>query len=500
RSLGKTSPHQPGFITTLLSCRFFYDLYHNVTLEMLEGGLTGIENEKYLDRYTTHYTYSYDGFNLPLSQKDDLQTTINRYKEGTDLLIERKIYEGDQLREEITCEYDDNAALIFKIHRIGSIILIEETKRRADGMPVAVIQSTPSSQLHRTVFHYNERNQVIQTDHFDANDTYIYSLYAEFDERGRIITQTDPFGRKTHITYDPFNNPLTTHIEGLPTEVRCEYDLTNRLVKKSTCDCITGEEQTERYERDKMGRETARITPLGAKITFTRDSQGRILEEKQTPIRTPEGWKAPLIIREYDPLDRVIKEIDPQGGVTEIDYTARGEWCLKKYPDGSGERRHFALNGQLEQEIHKDGSSTRYTRDYKGKILSQQRFDLVGQVLSQETLIYDGDLLLEHTDPRGFTAHYSYNEAGQLLQMRKEDQLTEYTYDAQGRKITELSWSDSHHYLLKRLEYDLLNRIIAEQLEDEAGKVYQRNETTYDLAGNVIRTSTLLSSTTTDYD
>ncbi|MBS0622733.1 MAG: hypothetical protein JSR80_07230, partial [Verrucomicrobia bacterium] len=94
RSLGKTSPHQPGFITTLLSCRFFYDLYHNVTLEMLEGGLTGIENEKYLDRYTTHYTYSAHGFTPPHSQKDDLQAGVNGDKEGTDLLIERKIYEG----------------------------------------------------------------------------------------------------------------------------------------------------------------------------------------------------------------------------------------------------------------------------------------------------------------------------------------------------------------------------------------------------------------------
>ncbi|MBS0621415.1 MAG: RHS repeat protein, partial [Verrucomicrobia bacterium] len=107
---------------------------------------------------------------------------------------------------------------------------------------------------------------------------------------------------------------------------------------------------------------------------------------------------------------------------------------------------------------------------------------------------------LQHTDPRGFTAHYSYNENGQLLQMRKEDQLTEYTYDPRGRKIAELSWSDPQHYLLKRLEYDLLDRITAEQLEDETGKAYQRNETIYDLAGNVIRTSTLLSSTTTDYD
>ncbi|MBS0621614.1 MAG: hypothetical protein JSR80_01485 [Verrucomicrobia bacterium] len=251
----------------------------------------------------------------------------------------------------------------------------------------------------------------------------------------------------------------------------------NRLVKKSLHDLVTGEVQEESYRLDKMSRQVALITSL-ATTTLKRDPHGRVLEETQGPIRTPNGWQVPVIVREYDGLDRVIKEVNPEGGVTEISYTDRSDWCFKKHPDGTCEKRYFTVDGQLEEEIHRDGTATRYTRDYKGRALSQKRLNTLSQVATEETLVYDGDLLLKATDARGFTTHYFYNPAGQLLQMRKEDQLTEYSYDGSGRKIAEHSWADDAHYLLKRLEYDLLDRVIAEQLEDETGKVYQRTETT----------------------
>ncbi|MBS0622790.1 MAG: RHS repeat protein [Verrucomicrobia bacterium] len=295
------------------------------------------------------------------------------------------------------------------------------------------------------------------------------------------------------MTYDNFNHPLITHLEGTTQELHFEYDQMNRLTKKSLHDLVTGESQVENTRFDKMSRQIAFVTPLNATITFHRDPHGRILEEEQEKIRTLEGWQSPKILREYDLLDRVIKETDSQGGVTEIAYTDRNDWCFKKYPDGTVEKRYFTLEGQLEEEIHKDGSVTHYTRDYKGRVLSQERHAPSGQILSQESFTYDGDLFLTHTDPLGFTTDHAYDEAGRVLSTRKEEALTEYTYDACGRKDTERFWSDPRHYTLTRLEYDLLDRVIAEQVEDETGKVYQRKETTYDLSGNPVQVSTLLS-------
>ncbi|MBS0621759.1 MAG: RHS repeat protein, partial [Verrucomicrobia bacterium] len=322
RTIGGRNERWPEFIEASFTNKFVYDHRYNVTRVSLLGYLKG-EGGLTLDEYITNYTYSNDGFNLPLSQTDGIRTIVNCYKPGTDLLIEQKVYEGDQLREEVKFDYDANAALILKTQRRGRLVFIEETKRRQDGMPLVVIRKTLQGQLDRTVFHYNERNQVVQTDHFDANDKLCYSLFTEFDDSFRVISQTDPLGRKTRYHFDPFGNPQATSVEGAKAEERFEHDLMNRLTKKIICDLATGQQQVEVYERDKMGREIARITPLGHRITFKRDTHGRIIEERQEPIRTPQGWQTPLVVRDYDPLDRVMAETDPLGGITQIAYTAR---------------------------------------------------------------------------------------------------------------------------------------------------------------------------------
>ncbi|MBS0622885.1 MAG: RHS repeat-associated core domain-containing protein [Verrucomicrobia bacterium] len=480
---------------------FSYDGQHNVIDRRLYAKLTGRPQRPEQREFSkVTYTYSKDGFNLPLFEEQGPLRTVNEYRPGTDLLILRRIYERGELREETAFEYDHNAALISKIHKIGSLTLIEETKRREDGLPLEITEKTPFNQLKRTVFHYNQRNQVIQTDHFDAEGHHRYSLFTEFDDRSRVISQTDALGRKTQLTYNEFNLPITTHVEGTNQELHFEYDHLHRLVKKELHNPITGENQVESYQFNKMSHQVGFITPLGHLVVFQRDPYGRALAEEQEKVRTLEGWKSPKIVREYDGCDRVIKEIDPLGGVTEIRYTDRGDWDFKKYPDGTSEKRYFTLEGQLEEETHQDGSSTFYTRDYKGRVLSQERRAPSGEIVAQESFTYDGDLLLSHTDPLGFTTHYAYDDAGRLLSTRREDALTEFIYDALGRKVGESSWVDDSHYLLKRFDYDLLNRIIAEQLEDETGKVYQRKETTHDLSGNPIQVSTLLATTTTDYD
>ncbi|MBS0622582.1 MAG: RHS repeat protein [Verrucomicrobia bacterium] len=491
--------HDPSVhLTKTVEEKFTYDQCRNVIQRTLCGSLTGQGNGN--ETTNTTYTYSEDGFNLPLSEEKGSVRIVNEYRPGTDLLILRSIYENGELREEVFLDYDSNAALISKIHRIGSLTLIEEMKRRADGVLLEIVEKTPSRQLKRAIFHYNPRNQVIQTDHFDGSDHYLYSLFTEYDERWRVTFKTDPLGRKTLFTYNDRNELLTSRVEGTFQELHFEYDPMYRLTKKELHDSVSGESQVERYCFDKMSQQIAWVTPLDQTVLFKRDPQGRVVEESQAKVRTLEGWQSPKILRECDGLDRVVKETDPQGGVTEIAYTDRSDWYYKKYPDGTSEKRYFTLEGQLEEEIHKDESSTHYIRDYKGRILSQQRCAPSGEVLSQERFTYDGNLLLTHTDPLGFTTHYAYDDAGRLLSQRKEEALTEYTYDAAGRKVTELSWSDPHHYTLKRFEYDLLNRVIAEQLEDETGKIYQRQETTYDLSGNPTQVSTLLSTTTTTYD
>ncbi|WP_098010305.1 LamG-like jellyroll fold domain-containing protein [Streptomyces sp. sk226] len=104
-------------------------------------------------------------------------------------------------------------------------------------------------------------------------------------------------------------------------------------------------------------------------------------------------------------------------------------------------------------------------------------------------------LPLTTTDPRGKTTRYQYFSSGDLARITEPSGLvTQFTYDALGRKLTETEISDAHPAgTTTTLAYDKLSRLVSTTEPATTNAVtlarhQQRTVTAYDADGNTVRT------------
>ena len=109
---------------------FLYDEFGNVITDRFYGNLSGhgsslalgnqgLPTENGAESFVKTYEYSKDGMNLIISETEGSFVTTFSYKPGTDLVIRKLIYEGNQVRIREFFEYDDNAVMIKSIRDDG---------------------------------------------------------------------------------------------------------------------------------------------------------------------------------------------------------------------------------------------------------------------------------------------------------------------------------------------------------------------------------------------
>ena len=118
------------------------------------------------------------------------------------------------------------------------------------------------------------------------------------------------------------------------------------------------------------------------------------------------GWT-----QSYDGLNRLIKEVDPEGG--EVDYSLAAQADIRNPLSAVQDARGVATNyirngyGELIREVSLEAGTTHYTRDERG-------------------------LITQMTDARNIVSDYVYDPAGRLLSAAypasPQDDIT-YTYD-----------------------------------------------------------------------
>jgi hypothetical protein len=176
--------------------------------------------------YTKYCTYSNDGFNLLLEEKDDESVTAYRYQPGSNKLIAK--LEGKQAgwMRRTFYTYNDEAALIKEIKDDGCTDSPEDlsnvTERRIiyytqrQTHPAAFPEIIEERCLDRTsgqellirkvVNTYDNLGQVEKQDHFDNLGKYAYSLHWKYDVLGNVKEQTDAMDRKTIRDFDSNGN------------------------------------------------------------------------------------------------------------------------------------------------------------------------------------------------------------------------------------------------------------------------------------------------------
>lgn len=441
-----------------------YDQFGNILEEAIQGNLSGQGRD---ERYVKTMTYAQDARHLlqKESYPNGLAITYS-YWPNTNLLESKTIWGGAEKIVHYSYEYDEDYLLTREMvthQSIKEIIPVQEELYA--GLPRVVLEkSSDGKLLKKTVLQYTKGALVSQKDVYDGNDELRYSLLYTYDEKGRLLSETNPMGQRAEYRYDEVGNRWYSKDFGGRQETYCKYDLLNRLKEKEEVGSdgvrrifrygydeknqlieeIDDRDNVTRYEYDALGNKTKTVLPLGS-----------------------------VIVLEYDASGNEIKKIDAAGYITTASYNAYRKPIFKTHPDGSEERWSYYLDGNLKTYTDQNGVDTTYEYDYLGRIKSKKISNC------EETYEYEGLNLISKTDFEGNKTVYTYDLAGRKIAEECCGERIQYAYDSLGR-LNKIQEGD----LVTIKEYDLLDRIIEERKESITGELLRQEFYEYDSAGN----------------
>lgn len=496
---------------TLISCKslldgrgnciqartFSYDEFNNITTNTLYGNLSGQSNFVRLDGYyrpvvgsaesiSTYSTYSKDGRNLPLRvEEPNGLVTLYTYVLNTNLVKTKTLCEGNIPHIVHTYEYDSDYLLIREMVDDGIVKTIKKIfPKQSDpfvGMPEVIeekyLDGSQEILLKKTVLHYGKGARVDRKDIYDANGAFQYSLFYEFDEKNRVIGETNAAGQKAEALYDPLGNRSFYREHSGLTEETSQYDYSNRLIEQQsksdgetrTCRCSYDTKHNLEWKEDERGHKTYHIY----------NAFGQCIKTIEPPIPNEQGeLVSPVIQKAYDSRGNEILQIDAEGNQTSIEYNAYNKPTRIVRPDGSEELYVYTSTGLLESYTDPSGVITSYKHDYLGRVV-EKTISSNNTLLAKETFSFVGYHLISQTDAEGNQTTYTYDKAGRKTSETFGGETTYYTYDHLGRA----------HRIQQGAEitcrvYDLLDRVIEESQESLSGEILKQEFYSYNAAGD----------------
>jgi YD repeat-containing protein len=412
-----------------------YDDFGNPILEAFSGDLSG---EGKQECYAIYKTPSQDGKNLLLKKEEEEgKIFLYEYLPNTNLItaqftqVEQKIYHRQFFM------YDENHNLIKKIVDDGSsknpADLSSVTQREVTDyklrqkapflhMPEVIEEKyweEGEEKLYKKkILTYDPKGNITQEDIYDAEKIFSYSIYREYNERGDLLSETDPLGKKTVYKYNkrgycqqkklPYNkltidrcldvrgNLLQETHKGKQGDktFSYKYDLQDHLIKK-----IDEYQNITKYTYD----------PVTHKITHTIYPKILSLEGEKTDV---------CIKASYDALGRKISSTDANGNTTFYAYNAREKITKILYSDGTSESFIYSKNGYLKQHLNQEGLKTLYDYDVWGNVI-QKQFISEEREITRETFSYNIFHKLNETDREGNIRTYQYDGKGRTIENNK---------------------------------------------------------------------------------
>lgn len=509
---------------------FTYDSYGNVLTSTLCGKITGkpyspllldskgklIENG--YERETKSYTYSQDGLNLLLSETDSSGKTIRyEYHKKTDLLKAKYLSYDGKIRLREFYFYDDNYALEKKIVDDGCqesysdlsgvterhYTLMTPRTEAPIGLPecseewVYDFQTHSKILLRRSSYAYSPQGRLTEEQVFDANGSPAYLLKWEWDLHGNLISETNALGMTITKRYDlTTDNLIEENISDVA--ILNTYDFANRLIEQ--IETHSDQEFVTSNQYDYLGNCRSIINPYGHNTRQTFDDFGQLTEICHPEVPKDGILVNPIIKTAYDISGFPISQIDANGGFTQFEVNIRGQPTKIIYPDGTREEMIYSLEGWIMQKIAKNGTRTEYIRDPFGRVTHEIVY---GENAIKQTInLYNAFHLIESIDPEGNRTSFSYDSAGRLKELIKNDQRIEHFYDSLGRvsEIREYTGNGPHDYRATIRKYDNLDRIIEESLQTAEGEILHFSCYAYDIRGNQILAQTGDQKTITEYN
>lgn len=356
----------------------------------------------------------------------------------------------------------------------GSTFLTRETERDYDALSRVVAERRRLDgnwiESERTLD--GEGRPILEIDPLNRE------ISRQFDGLGRLLEELRPLGARTRREYDPAGNLLRERISNTQggqafDQVRLrEYDELGRLTSETDA-----EGKVRRLQYDKVGNIVRREDRRGVVTELVWDSRDRLrferlrLDRFSVPPRgiaetaytydavgnlETETWpNGNVLTHLYDALDRRTETTDLLGLVSRAEYDARGNVTARI--DGEGRRSESDYDG-LDREVERREPEAR---------VSNWTWDVVGNRLSE-------------TNPRRYTTAWRYDQLERVVE--EEDARSEtsrFEYDDVGNRTAVIDRRGSR----TETDYDDLNRPIVQRDPVEVGS---QVSWAYDLVGNVV--------------
>ncbi len=472
----------------VLTTRYEYDAYHNVTL---------IEKCNEI----TKRAYSQEGMNLLIWQQlpSGLETVYS-YLSNTNLLISAFVTQEGKRIKRTFYSYNDCAILTKTIIDDGSAEdaqdLSNVTYRHITeitpimstpcfGYPKVVQEKTIDAfgkeiLLHKVAYTYTPSGDVLSEKHYDSSDHFAYTIEYVYDKE-ILVYKTDQLGNKTTYAYDQNQNLILEQGPLPDSYIEIRYDLLNRPIT-----LIRNGEQLTEKTYDRCNRLISEQDPFEFQTSYTYDGRGNLTQT----LHPGGGYEK----SEYDLFNNCVCLTNPLGYKTETIYSPLGNPLAIYYPDGTSERFSYNPDGTLAEAMNQHGAIARYNYDLFGQVIQEDLY-IKGEIVKTHTWQKTPFTLLCETDPQGVVTTYQSDFVGRTTCKKIEDQTYYYAYDNLGR-LTHTQIED----LFSIDSFDLLGRLIQQKEIDLFGKTLTEISYTYDAAGNKTSVTTNGGTFCTEYD
>ncbi len=469
-----------------------YDNFGNPNLEIFSGDLTGDGKS---EEYTIKREFSQDGRHLLHREEHENGKVICYiYLTNTNLITSKLTKDHDHIILREFSEYDDCNNLIKHIADDGSSEdksdLSNVTQRTLtyyhlrqqdpflhmlERIEEKYLDKGVEKLLKKTHLHYDRNGYIEQEDIYDSEDKLAYSIHKTYNERGDLLSETNPFNKRAAYDYD-----LKGHLKNATNFSQrltktFAYDTTGRLrEEKATGD--DGIVHITHFEYDPQDRLKQKIDSFQNASFYTYDP----IANAVTKTDFPNMESGPVSTQaSYDSLGNALTKTDANGNTLNYQYNAYGSPKEIIYPDGSTEHFRYEKNGNLARHTDRDGLTIEYQRDTLGRILSKT-YIKNEQTLAEETFTYNGFNLLSETDKENHLKVYSYNGAGRKIREEYCGRVTEFDYDPLGY----LALIIKNNSLWIHYQRDLEGQILEEYKMDSSQNILYKIRYTYDEDGN----------------
>lgn len=380
------------------------------------------------------------------------------------------------------------------------------------------IETSPSPDLHWTVYCYDTHDRVYQT-----IDEYGNRTTTTYDADDDVTNVTYPPLGTTTITastsYDNCFRPIvstqpTSGSEGAPTTTT-GYDY-----KPESQDPYTG--STPCAETPGAGYQpTSVVNPAGNTIKYGYDTHGNLLQvsdglpsgentlnltyypdgqmetsENANLQTTAYGYTSqnltsvapPIPLQPqtygYDADSRRMSSTDGDGNQTTYKYDPDDNVTLEGYQGGASTTNVYDGDGNLKSATDSSTGTTAYVYDAKNRLMSETDPGAGGQPSTTTTYGYDGDNNLTSLTDAGGTVNYSYNDDDRVSSIQEPSPATKpisFTYDADNRLICTTYPNDN----VVQKSYDAAGNILSIQAARGASAACNPNSTTGTPIGTV---------------